>query len=289
MFLLVAGIGGVAGVFLEPHLAHVFRDSDRDVQESPARVFEPDVAAVTPEDSAARLERAHIREQGLFLDNVLLALNTYGKPGALNGEYLKDYSTLYDRLAVLLQDESPRVAEPASDVINVLALMEHTSNIEPVSAVPAVRQALEAVIAHGTHDSVRGRAIDAWTRLYPPDQAMVDTLERLLQGDMSRFPESQAAAFRAYGIFRRNYDFPLPASTVDAAKQLLRHPSQATRVKAEYALAELGGTAELPALIARLEEVGNGSEGQMLTALILRLDDSQATRDTLNRIAERTQ
>lgn len=283
MILLVAGIGVAAGIFIEPHLAHRLRDSDPLATPEPPPP--PETWTSEPEDTAARDERDRVREQGLFLDNVLLALNTLGKPGALNGEYLKDFDALYDRLAVLVQDESPLVAEPATDVINVLALMERTSDIAPLSKAQGIRDALESVIAHGTHDTVRARAIDAWTRLYPPDQAMVDILERVLAGDMEQFPESHAAAFRSYGIFRRNYDFTLPDSTVAAAKRLLRHPSQATRVKAEYALAELGGVAELPTLIARLEEAGNSSEGQMLTALILRLDNSQKTRDTLNRIS----
>lgn len=281
VILLVAGIAGVAGVLLEPHLVQLQRDR----QEPAVRTETPEVRTSAPDDTPAREARARVRERGLFLDNVLLALNTYGKPGAVNGEFLEDFDALYERLASLVQDESPFVAEPAIDVINVLGLMQRTSGITPVSGAPAIRDALEAVIANGTHDTVRGRAIDAWTGLYPPDQAMVDTLEQILQGDMDRYPESHAAAFRAYGIFRRRHDFPLPESTLATAKRLLRHPSQATRIKAEYALAALGGTAELPTLMARLEQVGNNSEGQMLTALILRLDNSQDTIDALNRIA----
>jgi hypothetical protein len=270
-----------AGILVEPYLRHLTRDTE----EMPALVPEPLPPPRVLQETPVRTAQTKARENGLFLDNVLLALNTYGKPDALNGEYLEDIDALYDRLATLVQDENPLVAEPATDVINILALMERTSDIAPVSESPAIKDALEAVIANGRHDAVRGRAIDAWTRLYPPDQAMVDTLEDILQGDMNRFPETQAAAFRAYGVFRRRYGFALPESTLASAKQLLAHPSQATRVKAEYAIAELGGTAAVPTLIARLEQVGNSSEGRMLTALILSLDDSRATRDALERIA----
>jgi HEAT repeat protein len=103
---------------------------------------------------------------------------------------------------------------------------------------------------------------------------------------MDRYPESHAAAFRAYGIYKRRYGYQLPDSTVTAAKHLLEHPSQSVRVKAEYALAEMGGTSVLPTLIGQLEQAGNSSESRMLTALILHLDNSQDTINKLNRIAE---
>jgi hypothetical protein len=285
MVLLTAGLGMVAGILVEPHLRHLTRDTE----EMPVLVPEPLPPPRALEQTPVRTEQTKARENGLFLDNVLLALNTYGKPDALNGEYLEDMDALYDRLATLVQDDNPHVAEPATDVINILALMERTSDIAPVSEAPAIKDALEAVIANGRQDAVRSRAIDAWTRLYPPEQAMVDTLEDILQGDMNRFPETHAAAFRAYGVFRRRYGFALPDSTLASAKQLLAHPSQATRVKAEYAIAELGGTDAVPTLIAQLEQVGNSSEGRMLTTLILSLDDSRATRDALERIAAHAQ
>jgi len=224
------------------------------------------------------------RDKGLFLDNLLLALNTYGKPGAQNGEYLKDFDELYATLATLVQDDSENVAEPAAAILNVLALMQRTTDIPPVSDSTAIESALENVIAHGEYDTPRSRAIDAWVLLYPPDDGMVSTLENILQGDMDRFPESHAAAFRAYGIYKRRYGYQLPDSAVATAKHLLEHPSQDVRVKAEYALAEMGGTSVLPTLIAQLEQAGNSSESRMLTALILRLDNSQGTIDRLNRI-----
>jgi hypothetical protein len=176
------------------------------------------------------------------------------------------------------------VAEPAASITNVLALMQRTTEIPAISDSATVRTALKNVITQGVHDTVRSRAIDAWVLMYPPDDAMVGTLETILQGDMDRFPESHAAAFRAYGIYKRRYGYPLPDSTVTTAKHLLEHPSQEVRVKAEYALAEMGGTSVLPTLIAQLEQAGNSSEGRLLTALILRLDNSQDTIDTLNRI-----
>jgi HEAT repeat protein len=207
----------------------------------------------------------------------------------VNGHYLDDFSAVYATLAVLLQDDSEYVAEPAAAIINVLALMERTTEITPVSESATIRQALENVIAQGAHDTVRGRAIDAWVLMYPPDDAMVGTLEKILLGDMDRFPKSHAAAFRAFGIYKRRFNYPLPETTMTTAKQLLEHPSQAVRVKAEYALAELAGPSVLPTLIAQLKQAGNSSEGLMLTALILRLDNSQDTIDQLNRITAEAQ
>ncbi len=240
--------------------------------------------STVPKDIFQKTVQESKRDMALFLDNLLLALNTYGKPGAQNGELLEDFDALYATLATLVQDDSEYVAEPAAAILNVLALMQRTTGIPSVSDSAAIKSALGNVIAHGEHDTVRSRAIDAWVLLYPPDDSMVSTLDNILQGDMDRFPESHAAAFRAYGIYKRRYDYPLPDTTVATAKHLLEHPSQDVRVKAEYALAELGGTSVLPTLIAQLEQAGNSSESRMLKALILRLDNSQGTVDRLNRI-----
>jgi hypothetical protein len=282
MILFVTGIGLVAGILIEPRLP-------RTLGLKPGlqvRRTDPAPSAIaTPRDAVGHATQGNTRDKGLFLDNLLLALNTYGRPGAVNGEYLEDFDALYATLAELLQDDSTYVAEPAVAVIKVLALMERTSEIEPVSESATVRQALEDVIAHGTRDVVRGRAIDAWTLMYPPDDTTIATLEKILQGDMDRYPESHAAAFRAYGIYRRRYNYPLPETTVATAERLLDHPSQAVRVKAEYALAQMAGPSVLPTLIAQLEQAGNSSEGRVLTALILKLDDSEETIDRLNRIA----
>jgi hypothetical protein len=282
MIVFVVGIGLAAGVLLEPHLT---RPPQSPV--SPAALLErlSPAGKATPPDIYQQATQGNARVRGLFLDNLLLALNTFGKPGAVNGEYLDDFAAVYATLAVLLQDDSELVAEPAAAIINVLALMERTTDIEPVSESATIKRALASVIANSTHDTVRGRAIDAWVMLYPPDDAMIATFEKVLQGDMTRFPESHAAAFRAYGIYKRRYDYPLPETAMATAKQLLEHPSQDVRVKAEYALAEMAGPSVLPTLIARLKQAGNSSEGLMLTALILRLDNSQDTIDTLNRIA----
>ncbi|MEZ5542068.1 MAG: hypothetical protein R3F42_08495 [Pseudomonadota bacterium] len=214
----------------------------------------------------------------------MLALNTYGKPGAENGNYLQDFAALYTTLAALLQDSNGFVAEPATAVTKVLALMQGTGGIKPVSESAAVKGALEKIIGGSSNDVVRGRAIDAWVQMYPPDDAMMGSLEQILQGDMIQYPASHAAAFRAYGIYRRRYNYELPKSTAATAKHLLEHPSQDVRVKAEYALAEISGAAALPTLITQLEHTAAGSESRVLTALILRLDNSQDTLDKLNRI-----
>lgn len=285
LFFLTLGIGVMAGALLDPHPDRVSRlqaaRSAYDVDFTPT-------AAAGQQDVYQHAAHGDAHDKGLFLDNLLLALNTYGKPGAVNGEYLQDFDTLYATLAALLQDGNAFVAEPAADVTNVLALMQRTTGITPVSDSTAVKQALASIIEHGANDTVRGRAIDAWVLMYPPDDAMVDTLERILQGDMDRFPESHAAAFRAYGIYKRRYNYPLPESTAATARHLLEHPSQDVRVKAEYALAELAGPAVLPTLMTQLAQAGNSSEGRMLTALILRLDNSQDTIDKLNRLGAGT-
>jgi len=239
-----------------------------------------------PLDVYQQALQGSVRKKGLFLDNLLLALNTYGKPGAENSEYLKDFAEVYGTLALLVQDDDASVADHATLVMNVLALMQRTTAIPPVSESTSIRSALGNVIADSENDTARGNAIDAWVLLYPPDEGMINTLEKILQGDMDRYPESHAAAFRAYGIYKRRYGYQLPDSTVTAAKHLLEHPSQSVRVKAEYALAEMGGTSVLPTLIGQLEQAGNSSESRMLTALILHLDNSQDTINKLNRIAE---
>jgi hypothetical protein len=271
----------LAGLLLEPRFTRTLM-----YPADPARTAHDHTPAgeTGPRSLYQRATQGSARDKGLFLDNLLLALNTYGKPGAVNGNYLDDFSAVFATLAVLLQDDSEYVAEPAAAIINVLALMEHTTGIKPVSGSATIRQALENVIAQGTHDSVRGRAIDASVLMYPPDDAMVGSLEEILLGDMDRYPESHAAAFRALGIYKRRYNYPLPETTMATAKQLLEHPSQAVRVKAEFALAELAGPSVLPTLIAQLKQAGNSSEGLMLTALILRLDNSQDTIDQLTRI-----
>ena len=210
-------------------------------------------------------------------------------PGAVNGEYLNDFAELYATLTALLQDDSESVAQHAAAITNVLALMQRTTEIPPVSDSASIRTALENIIENGEHDTVRSRAIDAWVLMRPPDDAMVGTLETILQGDMDRFPESHAAAFRAFGIYKRRYGYQLPDSTAATAKHLLEHPSSSVRVKAEYALAEMEGASVLPTLIAQLEQAGNSSEGRMLTALILSLDNSQGTIDKLNRITAKAQ
>jgi hypothetical protein len=281
MLILSFALVVAAGIMLRPkdptsiaiHLDHA----------SPAGATAP-VTITPPPDIYQQARQDSTRNRALFLDNLLLALNTYGKPGAENGEYLKNFADLYATLARLLQDDNERVAEPAAAVVNVMALMQRTTAIQPVSESDTIKSALENVIVHGEHDVVRSRAIDAWVLLYPPDDDMVSTLEKILQGDMDKFPETQAAAFRAYGIYKRRYGYKLPDSTVNVAKNLLDHPSQSVRVKAEYALAEIGGTSMLPTLIAQLEQAGDSTESRMLTALILKLDNSQDTVDKLNRI-----
>lgn len=284
MLILTAGVGVIAGVLFQPHLTGTLDTRPEST---------PDVTVTTPEtvprDIHQQALQGSTRDKGLFLDNLLLALNTYGKPGAANGEYIKDFTELYATLALLVQDDSEYVAEPAAAITNVLALMQLTTDIPAISESASIKTALVNVIAHGKNDTARGRAIDAWVRLYPPDDSMVGTLETILQGDMDRFPESHAAAFRAYGIFQRRYDYQLPDTAVTTAKHLLEHPSQSIRVKAEYALAKMGGTSMLPTLMTQLEQAGNGSESRVLKVLILSLDSSQDTIDRLNRIAANAQ
>ncbi len=288
MLMSTMGIGLAAGVLLKPYITSALAIHP----ELTLRAGTGAVATtreIAPKDIFQRAVQGSVRDKGLFLDNLLLALNTYKKPGAANGEYLKDFAQLYATLAGLLLDDSEYVAEPAASITNVLALMQRTTEIPAISESEAIKAALENVITHSEHDTVRGRAIDAWVLMYPPDETMIGTLETILQGDMDRFPESHAAAFRAYGIYKRRYGYKLPESTVATAKHLLEHPSQSVRVKAEYALAEMGGTSVLPTLITQLEQAGNSSEGRMLTALILSLDNSQATIDSLNRITAKAQ
>lgn len=282
MLIGIMGVGLVAGILLEPHLTRTLQiHQDRTAPEISAAMA---TATTNPRDNDRQTMQQSDRDKGLFLDNLLLALNTYGKPGAQNAEYLKDFDAVYAALARLVQDDSENVAQSATAILNVMVLMQRTSGIPSVSDSAAIKTALEHVIQNGENDMARGQAIDAWVLMYPPDDSMIGTLEKILQGDMDRFPESHAAAFRAYGIYKRRYGYQLPDSTVTVAKNLLEHPSQDVRVKAEYALAEMGGTSVLPILLTQLEQAGNSSESRMLTALILSLDNSQDTINRLNRI-----
>jgi len=270
-----------AGTLLVPRL-------HRPLEIRSERAGHPSTAKVVtlPRDIHEQAVQQVDRDKALYLDNLLLALNTYGKPNAQNANYLQDFDVLYATLSRLMQDESGNVANLATAIMNVLALMQLTSDIPPVSDSESIKAALKNVIEHGENDTARGQAIDAWVLMYPPDDGMVSTLENILRGDMDRFPESHAAAFRAYGVYKRRYGYQLPDSTVSVAKNLLEHPSQDVRVKAEFALAEMGGTSVLPILITQLEQAGDSSESRMLTALILSLDNSQDTIDRLNRITD---
>jgi hypothetical protein len=231
--------------------------------------------------------RTDEKRKGQFLDELLMTLQSYGKPGTENNQYFKSFDDLYEVLSLLTHDDSKNIAKAAASIIGILAQMQQTTTIPPISESPFVKSALENTIRESEFDTVRGGAIDAYSVMYPPNDEIVSLYENILLNGTTEMYSSISAVFRAYAIYERSYDLKMPESTLDAATKLLDHPSESVSTNAALALAKSGGVSVLPVLLNRLEKSGV-SESYRVSSQILRLDKSDNTVNRLREIAQRS-
>ena len=67
--------------------------------------------------------RTDEKRKGQFLDELLMTLQSYGKPGTENNQYFKSFDDLYEVLSLLTHDDSKNIAKAAASIIGILAQM----------------------------------------------------------------------------------------------------------------------------------------------------------------------
>lgn len=236
-----------------------------------------------------------------FLDDVFTALQGHGKKGAQVSDYFKDTGGLSTVLAQLALDDDKHVSARALFIINLLALTPHldvkmlsSSNQtvpQPASASQSVeiKAALEQLILdENVDDDIRGPAIDAHSSLYPPDDVMMREFERLIVRGGIDDGDTLTAIFDAYTKYKRKYNYDMPASTLEAAKKLIGHPSGTVKADALYVLRENVGRPILPLLFNELKTTRGIGLVNIILMDILALDNSDETVRQLKEIAAKS-
>jgi hypothetical protein len=238
-----------------------------------------------------------------FLEELINAIQAYGKEGAQLSDYFNDMVALSAILAQLVLDGDEGVSGRALFSIRMMSwphlldkkIQDSGSNqtagqlpadIPDISQSAEIKMALEQLISDDdTDDDFRGDAIEAYALLYPPEDTMINEFEKLIVAGGIDGGDTLTAIFSAYTHYKRIYDYDMPASTIEAAEKLIEHPSESVKLDALYALRKNVGKPILPVLFDQLKESQSMGVVNALIIDILSLDPSDETVRQLKEVA----
>jgi hypothetical protein len=228
-----------------------------------------------------------------FLDQLYNAKPPPEINGVATKDIINDISGLSATLSLLALDNNERVATRSLSVINHLAMATHSAkqpvDLSDVSQSTEIKSTLEYLITDSaTDDDIKGLAINAHSWLYPPDSAIISEFEKLIvTGDINQ-GDTLSAIFDAFSKYKTLHDYDMPASTLNATRKLVEHPSDSVKSDALYQLSKNIGKPALPVLFDQLKTNESMSVVDRIIVDILFLDQSDETVRQLKEIAAKS-
>ena len=226
-------------------------------------------------------------EKKQFLKELFDALKAYDKNGVISDEYLNDAEALAVILAQLALDDSKSVSAQALLLINLLAFVPGSNSILPnFTQSVEIKAALEQLIMiDETDDDLKGRAIDAYSLIYPPEDAMISKFEQIIAKGGFDEGDTLTAIFSAFSNYKKLHNYDMPASILEQTKKLIEHPSDSVKSDAMYNLSKSLGKPFLPVLFHELRNRHGLSVKNTIVVSILLLDQSDETIQQLKEFA----
>jgi len=229
-----------------------------------------------------------------FLQNILQSLKSYDSNGGKINGYFNNHEALFFVLVQFMLSDDESVAESSLLAIKLFAMAFHStkktdSNIPNFSESEEVKLTIGQLITDtNIDDDVRGAAIDAHSWLYPPDDMIIKELEKIIIEGGVNNGDALSSVLMTYAVYKKLYDYDIPASTLKVVRSLIDHPSDSVKVDALAQLRRSVGKPILPVLLDELKTSNSMGIANMTILNILALDLSDTTINQIKEIGARS-